>query len=159
MHMAMLAERYGRAPVMPNTRTAREVTREAWQDAGRWFTSQAETHKRSLRISVTTDLEPYGDTHAMFADIDDGSFMVSSSACDHPVWTPSQNMAFRIWHDIDGHYVTRTSFDRHGEYAAWAHTQHMVPGFVRPVLACESLLQLAYACVTGDFGEQRVMIP
>jgi hypothetical protein len=58
-----------------------------------------------LEVEETEDPEPYPDAFAMCADIVGGHFLVSTAHCEHPLWTPAQNIAFRTVHDVLGHYA------------------------------------------------------
>lgn len=82
---------------------------------------------------------------------------VSALFCDHPVWTPAQNIAFRVWHDT-GHVVEGLGFDVDGELELFARQARRlidrhgvtVGTQAASALFCESVYQLAACVVLGS---------
>jgi hypothetical protein len=156
MLLRPMADAYAAAPEVPNGRTLRADMSERWAAAASYFGTYADMLRRSIDVDVQAVGEPYADDAEMFADIDGGHFTVSNLFCDHPLWTPSQNVDFRIYHDHFGHYGIADGFDRMGEYRVWAHSHSSLPTYLRPVLFSESMTQLAFSAISGEFGAQKV---
>src|SRR5215831_4287517 len=73
---------------------------------------------RTLQI-VPVAGEPYPTAAAMNADIRAGRMLVSTLHSEHPVWTPEQNLKFRVVHDVDAHYTHNLPFSLEGERQAY----------------------------------------
>lgn len=54
---------------------------------------------------------------------------ISTLHCEHPLWTPAENCAFRVAHDILGHVLHPHAFSLVGEYLAFhEHMRLTAPG-------------------------------
>lgn len=141
---------------------------EALADDSQW---RAQKIARDvLKVDVTDDSEPYEDAVAMVRDIAGGHFVVSRANCDHPVWSVNENIAFRIVHDVSGHYAASyvppydapiwsndvAGFDWAGENRACAVHFPLLPVVARHALFVECIAQTGYACARGEFGPQKV---
>jgi hypothetical protein len=98
----------------------------------------------------------------MFSHLNKYQYRVSRANSDHPLWTVEDNVAFRICHDIDGHYAAwragvAADFTFEGELnAARWHEKTLPPGQIREALLTEVVGQAAYALHYGRFGLQKV---
>lgn len=137
------------------------LTRRAWRELSADAVARSLELRMWYDIRETDDPEPYPDAPAMFHDLNRGRFTVSRAFCEHPIWTPAENVAFRIVHDIDGHRVTRGGFDWEGENAACAaHATRELSPLALSALFCECIAQTGYAIACGGFGPQRcALIP
>lgn len=136
--------------------TVTDADRKLWTDFAHYNQSVADVIRRRLHVIVTDDPEPYVSSVAQSACIDSGHFFVSRAFCQHPVWTVSDNVAFRIAHDIRGHHAIRAGFDRQGEVDVYRYSLAHVPEQFHRAMFVESIGQLAYAVAAGDFGPQKV---
>ncbi len=126
-----------------------------------------------LNVQETADAEPYLDAVAMVADIASGRFLVSTAHCEHPIWTPAENVNFRIVHDVLGHYAASMSiigcgrigaspefvagFDWAGENRACRRHFSLLPTRdARKALFTECIAQTGYAIANDGFGEQVI---
>jgi hypothetical protein len=175
-YVAAVAAAYGRllkvrregSPFVPS-----DTIDLAWRDLAEDSVERAAGIRLLLNVEETADPEPYGDAFQMVADIARGRFIVSTAHCEHPIWTPAENVAFRIVHDVLGHYAasvangwhpdtehaafTVAGFDWYGEVAACnAHVRLLPTEAARKALFTECLAQTAYAIVCGGFGPQEV---
>jgi hypothetical protein len=92
----------------------------------------------------------------MFEDLNQGNFVVSRANSDHPIWTPDENVDFRIVHDILGHYPTGGDFSWHGENDACnAHAARLTDPEARKALMTECLGQTGSAIRNNGFGAQK----
>jgi hypothetical protein len=154
------------------------IVRQAWEDLAEDARERARGIRLLLDVQHTTDAEPYPTAEAMCADIARGRFVVSTAHTEHPLWAKADNVAFRIVHDVLGHYaasirqgwrlgdafdvrVSRAryvaEFDWSGEVAACGAHAPLLPTIgARKALATECLAQTAYAIERGGFGPQRV---
>lgn len=151
--LADLARKYDEAPSI--------VTPEAhelWTRAGEFFTARAEQLAESFDITRWETGQPYANGDEQIADLDKGRFTVTAEFSDHPVWDVDTNVAFRICHDIEGHYYARSGFDLQGEVDAYVTQALHVPAEFEPVLWSESILQLASTLVNGRFPAQKVVL-
>lgn len=154
--------------------------RQAWSDLAEDSRERAAGVRLLLDVRETDDAEPYPDAAAMCADIAAGRFVVSRANSDHPLWTPADNVAFRIVHDVLGHFAasvrlgypasyvravagivppsdTVAGFDWRGETAACGAHVPLLPTLgARRALFTECLAQTAYAIDRGEFAAQRV---
>ena len=136
-----------------------------WRDLGAYCRTWATNWltQTGTALTLTTDPEPYAEAADQAADISlNGHFAVSTAHCDHPVWDTLTNVSYRIWHDVSGHGTdpyTACPFTVAGELAAWRRSAPDLPTFLLPAAFCETVLQLAYAGVAGDFGEQKLIRP
>ena len=136
--------------------TVTDADYQLWTSFADYNGAVASDVRRVLDVIPTDDPEPYADSAAQSADIMAGRFLVSRAHCVHPVWTVAENVDFRIAHDVLGHHVLGAEFDRDGEIDVYRYSLLLVPPEFHRALFVESIGQLAYACVTGDFGEQKV---
>lgn len=129
----------------------------AWRELADDSLARAAQLRREFAVIETDDPEPYPDAPAMFADLDRRRFVVSRANSDHPLWTPAENVAFRIVHDVAGHYITGGHFDWRGEnLACSAHERLLSPG-ARLALFTECIAQTAFCNAYGYFGPQKVV--
>lgn len=148
--MTPIAQAYERAPV----RDPHAV--EAWRELARDSIQRAHALRQQYNISETDDPEPYADAHAMFNDLNRGNFVVSRANSDHPLWTPDENVAFRITHDILGHYPSGGDFTWAGEnQACGSHFPLLTPN-AQKALFTECIGQTAYANHNRGFGPQKM---
>lgn len=157
----------------------------AWRDLGADAVDRAAGIRLLLSVSETGDPEPYASAADMVADIDAGNFLVSTANSDHPLWTDAENVAFRIVHDVLGHYAASVAagwhnedrcdygcrlpraatclagFDWRGEIAACEAHRRLLPKGLGPraALYTECLAQTGYAIARGGFGPQYVGFP
>jgi len=159
--------------------------RRAWGALADDCEARAAGIRLLLRVEETDDPEPYAGTFAageMCDDIASGHFIVSRANCEHPIWTPAQNVAFRIVHDVLGHYAATVGslqvkerehvpilgelcsdaaadvagFDWAGENRACAaHGALLRTPDERMALFCECIAQTAYAIERGHFARQH----
>jgi len=148
--LAPIAEAYNAAPMYdPNAAPA-------WAELAEDSRKRANQIRQRLNVSVTDHPEPYPDAHAMFDDINRGNFVVSRANSEHPLWTPEQNVNFRIVHDVLGHHVSGGDFSWEGEnQACGAHFPLLSPQ-ARRALFSECISQTAYANHYKGFGPQKV---
>lgn len=146
-----IATAYDRAPLyVPGIETG-------WHELAADSVARANALRGVFAITETDASEPYPDAPAMFADLARGRFVVSRAHCEHPVWTPAQNVAFRIVHDICGHYVTGGDFGWLGENLACSrHFPLLATPAARRALFTECIAQTAFAIHNHGFGPQKL---
>jgi hypothetical protein len=149
--MLALAAAYEKAPAL-DPRAIR-----SWRALAEHSVRTARHLRTSYRITLTGS-EPYPNATEMLADIGKGSLRVSALNCGHPVWTPSENIAFRIVHDILGHGISGGDFSWLGESKACKAHEQIVPLLALPALFTECLAQVAYQQTFGHFGPQKVCL-
>lgn len=157
----------------------------AWRELAEDSVDRAAGIRLLLDVHEVTDPEPYPDARGMILDIAAGRFRVSTANCEHPLWSAAENVAFRIVHDVLGHYAASierarpginagaglqpnrsqgqfvdadfvAGFDWSGEVAACTAHVRLLPRLARAALFTECLGQTAYAIARGGFPEQRV---
>lgn len=154
-----------------------------WSDLANDSVFRAKNVRLLLDVSETDDPEPYPDAPAMLADIACGRFVVSRAHSEHPIWSEAENVAFRIVHDVLGHYAASVrrgypaaymateplegrvtnrnpsvaGFDWEGENLACAeHVRLLQTRGARRALFTECIAQTGYAIDRGGFGPQKV---
>lgn len=128
----------------------------AWKALARDSEQRANQLRGQYNISETDDPEPYADHQAMFDDINRGNFAVSRANSEHPIWTPQQNVNFRIVHDLMGHYPTGGDFGWQGENLACGNHFKFLDPNAQQALMTECLGQTGSAIRNGGFGPQKV---
>ena len=152
-----IAEWYATAP------TADIISQSSWVHLAAYVTERLALHLcAGLQIIPTADPEPYATAADQGLDIATNlRLLVSTAYCDHPIWPAHVNVAYRVWHDVEGHgpgaYALPFTVD--GELRAWERSAPDLPAAALPAAFTETVGQLAYAAVTGDFGEQRAVLP
>lgn len=145
-----------------------DASPKGWDSLRIHFLSSKPAHGRCVVVE-TSDPEPYESEEAQHNSIERGLFLVSNQHCEHPYWSPADNVRFRAWHDIDGHESLRAPFNRYGEVAVFARHAEAIwhdPAigtradrrWAIDALFCESLLQLATWITTGRFAGQRCVL-
>lgn len=152
-----IAARYGESKLFD------KVAMAGWVHLGATaLTWRSRIEALGTRVSETRAENPYANVHEMFDDIRlNNCLLVSSANCDHPVWTPTVNIAFRVWHDMC-HYKTGGDFELAGELAACSRQAvELLDTWPRSnalsALYTECIGQLAYRIVYGKFGPQKVV--
>lgn len=148
-----IAEAYAKAPVYdPKAAAAFKALAD---DSMR----RADALRNQLDIEEVNDPEPYPHAQAMADDIHKRKhFTVSTANSEHPMWTPEQNTAFRIVHDVLGHGVSGGDFGWEGENrACQAHFPLLSPE-AQKALFTECIAQTAYGAHYRHFGPQKVAL-
>lgn len=151
-----------------------------------WNALAAESQKMAADIRLllqVTEVDrtwSYATANDMVTDIARGRLVVSVANSEHPQWTPAENVAFRIVHDVYGHFSasvrngypadlirgtaaygdwsgTLAGFDWPGECGACeAHARRLTQD-ARRALLTECLGQTGFAIASGNgFGRQYV---
>jgi len=129
----------------------------AWKQLADESKKHADYIRQHLNITETDNPEPYNTSADMIRDIrDNRNFVVSTANADHPVWTPQDNINFRIVHDVFGHAATDGDFGWHGENDACSTHFALSSPHAQKALATECLGQTGYAIHRGRFTDQRV---
>lgn len=128
----------------------------AWQELAQDSTQRANELRNRFNVSVTDNPEPYADAQEMFHDLDKGNFAVSRANADHPIWTPDQNVDFRVVHDILGHHTSGGDFSWQGENQACGAHFPLLSSNAQRALMTECLGQTGYAVANHGFGPQKV---
>lgn len=142
--------------------------REGWTYLARHISTQVFHIERRVLVRQVDLPDPYVSERHQRADIAAGRFNVSRLHCEHPLWTPSENVSFRIWHDVDGHDQLHAPFDRHGEVLVFWHHANQLRNELSigteadrlqaiDALFSESIYQLAHCISTGYFAKQRAV--
>lgn len=129
---------------------------EDWMVLAGFLEREAKGIREELEVTEVP-YEPYADAVEQSAAICDGHLEVSSLYNEHPIWTPEQNIAFRLWHDFVGHHKTGLSFETWDEIAVYNSCKLLIPYHLRYVLFCESVAQIAFVDQSGGFGDQKIV--
>lgn len=155
--MRLIARQYSEAPLYQNSAS------DAWEEVANHAVRHASLLRQQYRVRETeTEGMPYASADDMFRDLDAGVIVVSSANSVHPLWSKRDNVAFRLVHDIMGHYTAHNAgmvadFSWQGEVNAYDwHARTLSTDIARDALFTEVLGQAAYALVTGRFGDQKV---
>lgn len=158
--MQGIAERYKALPVFS------PEAAPAWMALAELSRNRAATLRRKYEVvEVDSEEEPYSEFKDMVWDLVRWRFRVSRSNSSHPVWTVEDSVAFRICHDIDGHFAAWQAnavadFSFEGELNAARWHERTIPDTwlanPRRALLTEAVGQAAYALHFGHFGVQKV---
>jgi hypothetical protein len=148
-----IAEAYAKAPVYDPKAAA------AFKALADDSTRRAEVLRNQLHIEETNDPEPYPNAQAQADDIHKRQhYTVSTANSDHPLWTPEQNVNFRIVHDVLGHGVSGGDFGWEGENKACAAHFPLLSAEAQKALFSECIGQTAYAAHYRHFGPQKMAL-
>lgn len=162
-----IADAYDAMPVEPVDYWPRIQARQAWAELAEHSVANAAILGEMVDIGVTSDPEPYPTAAAMFEDLLAGRFVVSRANSEHPIWTVEENVAFRIVHDIGGHFAAHqcglpAGFDWTGENnACAAHFADLADEgltLAMSALFTECIAQTGSAIRNGAFGPQKIGI-
>jgi DNA invertase Pin-like site-specific DNA recombinase len=129
----------------------------AWKQLAEESKEHADYIRQHLNVTETDNPEPYDTSEDMIRDIrNNRNFVVSTANADHPIWTPQDNINFRIVHDVFGHAATEGDFGWHGENDACSTHFALSSPHAQKALATECLGQTGYAIDRGGFTDQRV---
>lgn len=129
----------------------------AWQQLAAESKKHADYIRQHLNVTETDNPEPYDTSEDMIRDIrNNRNFVVSTANSEHPIWTPEQNVDFRIVHDVFGHAATEGDFGWHGENDACSTHFALSSPHAQKALATECLGQTGYAIHRGNFTDQKV---
>lgn len=129
----------------------------AWRALAEESKRHADMIRGKMNVHVVDDPEPYATADDMIRDIKhNNNFLVSRANSDHPIWTPDDNVNFRIVHDVLGHAATGGRFTWKGENDACATHHSFSSPLARQALTTECLGQVGWASKNGGFGIQRV---
>jgi hypothetical protein len=148
-----IAEAYAKAPVYDPKAAA------AYKALADDSVRRAEVLRKQLHIEEVNDPEPYPHAQAMADDIHKRQhFLVSTANSEHPLWTPEQNTAFRIVHDVLGRSVSGGDFGWEGENKACAAHFPLLSAEAQKALFSECIAQTGYAAHYRHFGPQKVAL-
>lgn len=157
--MQLLADRYERAQETHN----RAVVL-AWSVLADDSVRRASFLRTVLQVRETGESQPYASAEDMVRDIEQNRrLLVSDANSDHRLWTPRENVAFRVVHDYFGHYGAYLSgreydFTWEGECGAAAQHEALLRGDdTRRALMTEVLGQAAYYLTRGVFAPQKAV--
>ncbi len=134
--------------------TQRDARPDSWRALHAYADSVASAYTGAIGY---VPHEPYDDADAQRADVlECGRLDVSTLHCAHAFWTASENVTFRVMHDL-AHVAYGQNFSTRGEWQTFLHTLRHTPLAAQHALMCESIYQLAAAHVLGGFptGVQR----
>lgn len=148
-----VADEYDRLPEYdPNAEAA-------WHKLAEESKQHADMIRKNLDVQVVDDPEPYANADDMIKDIKHNRrFLVSQANSEHPVWSPEDNVNFRIVHDVLGHAATGGRFTWKGENDACATHHSFSSPLARQALTTECLGQVGWASKNGGFGVQKVAV-
>jgi hypothetical protein len=148
-----IADAYNTRPLVD------ESALSSWQSLARDSRRWADRVRRRLDVIVVDNAEPYDSRSDMCADIETHKrFLVSRVNCEHPVWTPEENIAFRIVHDVLGHCRSGGEFSWTGENLAFAHHALTVRAVSLCALFTEVVGQTAVYKTERTHAVQKVAI-
>jgi len=153
----VIAAAYKQAPLFSS------LAKPSWLALAAHSVENAARLRSLYAITETAESQPYRSAAEMFSDLEQGRMLVSNANSVHPLWTVAENVAFRITHDITGHYAAHCNgapvadFSWEGELAAaeW-HTSTLPVGIIRDALFTEVVGQAAFFLVYGTFTDQKV---
>ena len=162
MDKRAIAEEYLLRIVKPGMLHAQAVV-ESYVALARECTLTANALRSRFNIREVPNAEPYLAAIDMFTAIECNRFVVSNLYCEHPLWTPAENVNFRIVHDIFGHWGrgfgdTQAPFSWAGEQTAYYSQSRFHSALARKALFTEIIGQTACFSLTGEFPEQKAII-
>ena len=80
---------------------------------------------------------------------------VSTLHCDHPLWSPEQNCAFRVAHDILGHVLHPHPFSLVGEYLAFHEHMRRTDPDAKQALFTEVCVYASIRYTVGEYPQTQ----
>lgn len=149
-----VAKQYDAAPVMDPEAVP------AWRDLMAHVRQDVELNILPKLNVEEVHGQPYANAAEMNADIANGHLKVSVDNSEHPVWTPQENILFRIWHDYRQHFENGADFSLEGEWKAFKRAEEGMPAAARDALHVEIYGQAAAATAhSGEFQVQKIYLP
>lgn len=155
------------------TETERAVLARAWQEAEDAASSRkvqdmvaaeiARINKAFEALSRKVDVkfvdhDPYSSYEQMRDQVlSTKSMLIFKGGSETPLWEPETNWKARAVHDWD-HITHDVDFSMEGEAAAYRGSAARVPGLA-PLYLSEIVLQAAVQSITGNFDEQKLVLP
>jgi hypothetical protein len=153
--MESIARWYDEQPLMPPRYKRAE---KVWGALADECSILAGAVRKLVVVSETPDPEPYENVYAMSWDIVVRNFIVSNANCEHPLWTPAENVNFRITHDTLGHFPIRADFTFAGEVRACnEHAGHLSDA-AQEALFVECICTTAFRIVNGYFAPPKIAL-
>lgn len=161
MDKKRIAEAYHAAPWGGYTTNAERW--RAYRALANESVALAKVIRERIKVIEVAYANPYKTAAEMFACIEHGHFHVSTLFCEHPLWTPAENVAFRIAHDNHGHYGNtkgdnQSAFSWRGEIAAYCSQSRYHSAEAQRALFTEIVGQTACFSLTGEFPEQKAIL-
>jgi len=137
---------------------------DAYAVAAEYYAFEAAFIRSWIDVREMPWESPYSTAGKQWADISRGRLYISNMHCEHRYWTVEQNVNYRIVHDYYDHrplgaFGVVPAFTTAGELWAWndrtRHRNARLPYAVQLVSFAETIGQLAYADVCGDFPPQN----
>lgn len=148
-----LVRAWREAPDSANSPQVRDMVRAEVNRIDRAFSDL----QRKIEVSFV-DFDPYQSYEQMKADVlANKRMLVWTGASETPLWSPEVNWKARAVHDWD-HIVHDVDFSIEGETEAYRHSAARTEGLA-PLYLSEIVLQAAVQTFTGDFDEQKLVLP
>ncbi len=118
--------------------------------------------RETYDVTEVANGEPYENACDMFVALNAGQFEVSNLFCEHPIWTPEENVNFRITHDVYGHFgssgTNLAPFSWEGEQNAYLSQCIYHSRLAQEALFTEVIGQTACFSLTREFPEQKAIL-
>lgn len=166
-----IAATYDRTSYAVNSSRYDESIRELYRPFLADLRTQLDTLRSFVDITVT-EIDPYANAPAMWADIQDHRHLAIYSGGTLPVGHPMAdtamllsdrsicwNIVFRAVHDGLAHYPGRNDFSAVGEWRAFqAHARLCTSDASRHAMFTETLAQNAWMQVHGEYAPQKAVL-
>lgn len=150
---ARLVAAWRQAPDSSDSPRVQEMVRHEVARIQRAF----EALQRKIEVRFV-DADPYANYDQLKNDvIVNKRMLVWTGASETPLWTPEINWKARAVHDWD-HVTHDVDFSMEGEHAAYRVSASRNPGLA-PLYLSEIVLQAAVQTFTGQFDEQKLVLP
>ncbi len=143
---------YDQADLVNNGEKARRSFASLRQEIGELYNA----YVLPRVVVIPVDYDPYPSHVEQFADIRQGYLKISTLHCEHPVWSPKENVKFRAIHDLI-HFDCNADFTLEGEYQAYAYQRHFHRKASKAALFTEVFVQALYFTVRGNFPTQKAV--
>ncbi len=114
--------------------------------------------RAKYNVTEVDNADPYETAASMFVAWHTDTFEVSRLFCEHPLWTPEQNINFRIVHDMYGHFTGQAAFSWEGEQAAYISQCLFHSQKAQEALFTEIVGQTAVFSLTREFPDQKAIL-
>ena len=157
MDKRAIAEEYEAAPILDWGQIPPEV-RLAYIELADECEHLAGQVRRDYNVHEVAEGDPYKTAADMFVAWKTNTFVVSNLFCEHPLWTPEENINFRITHDFYGHYAGQAAFSWEGEQAAYISQCTYHSRLAQEALFTEVIGQTAVFSLTRKFPDQKAIL-
>jgi len=149
--VANIARAYAEAPAYDTKAAA------AWKELADDMAARGQAIRQQIDVEYVGDPDPYKNINEMCEDvIKKRHISISKANIEHPVWSRSQVLDYRLVRDVLGHCQAGGDYSWFGENQATAAMMPLLSENAQKALFTESIGQAAYNNHFRGYGPQKI---